>query len=220
MTLNPTALDHRPSADADRGAVFLHGRKRSPGEMRDLAGEIGMLDWRCSFPLAAGGSWYPNPFSRPLAENEPDLGASVERLREEVDRLAMEGIDPARIAIGGFSQGACVVAEYLARGGPRPMAILLFSGALPGPARPVRRPRVNLAGVPAFVSGSRTDPFLPGARVQSTADWLRACGANLHLLMIDDRPHAIDDSEIEAAKSFVEALEAESGPDPDDDQRP
>ncbi len=207
MVLNPPSLDHRPSQEPHRGAILLHGRNRPPGDMRDIAASLGMLDWRCVFPAVEGSSWYPHPFTGPIEENEPALGASVERIRLDLERIEGEGLAAEKVLVGGFSQGACVVAEYLARGGPRPMAILLLSGALPGPDDLVRPPRADLAGVPAFVTGSHADPYMPAARVAATAEWLRAGGAEVHLTLFEDRLHTIDESEIADAASFIAGLE-------------
>lgn len=205
--LIPPSLDHRPSDETDRATILLHGRGRPPGEMRDLAGRIGMLDWRGVFPAVEGSSWYPLPFASPVQDNEPALSDAIDRIATEVARLEDEGIVDGRIVLGGFSQGACVVAEFLARIEMRPMAVILFSGALPGPPDRQAPARPHLAGVPALLTGSRADPFMPPARVTATAKWLEASGARVQVVLSDEGAHAVEDRDVEAAAAFVTALE-------------
>ena len=74
--------------------------------MLDLAGRLAAAGVRCVLPAAAGNTWYPQRFTAPLAENEPWLTYALEALDAHVDG------DSALI---GFSQGACLVLEYVAR---------------------------------------------------------------------------------------------------------
>jgi phospholipase/carboxylesterase len=201
------ALDHWPSDDTDRAVVLLHGRKRSPGAMRDLAAAMGLLTWRCSFPAADEASWYPKGFMKPIEANEPDMEASVDRISREIDRLGDEGFPPERIVVGGFSQGACVVCEYFARRPTRHLGAVILSGALAGPdGRAGRAPRPELKGLPTFISGSRADPWVSLARVDETAQWFREGGAIVDLMVLDDRLHVVDDREIDRAAAMLADL--------------
>ncbi|HUG62162.1 MAG TPA: phospholipase [Methylomirabilota bacterium] len=200
------ALDHRVSDDVDRAAILLHGRRRPPSDMRDLAGQLGLLAWRCVFPPADDASWYPKSFLKPVEVNEPSLDAAVGRVEAEVERLRDEGFAPERILVGGFSQGACVICEYLARRPTRHLGALILSGGLAGPAGTTWRPQVELEGMPALLTGSPADPWVPLARVRETADWLRASGARVRLEEFADREHVIDDRDIAAGVEFIAGL--------------
>ncbi|MDO5758235.1 MAG: alpha/beta fold hydrolase, partial [Rhodobacterales bacterium] len=72
-------------------------------------------------PQAAGNSWWRDSFLAPLAANEPGLSSALCVVRRIADDLKKDGFGPDRIAILGFSQGACLALEYAARAG-RPFA--------------------------------------------------------------------------------------------------
>jgi predicted esterase len=197
------SLDHRPADAGDRAVILLHGRHRPASEMREAAVEMGLLDSRCVFPVADDGSWYPHGFMEPLADNEPALGAAVDRIAREVERLAADGFDPDRIIVGGFSQGACVVCEYLRRRPPRHLGALILSGGLPGAGGEVGADRADLSGLPVLLTTSPADRWVPIARVRETAAWLEASGARVFLEVFADRPHRIDPLDIDACRRFL-----------------
>ena len=65
--------------------------------------------------------------------------------------LLAAGLPPARIAVGGFSQGACLALEHAAAG-VRPLAFVAgLSGALPGPLDVPRAPG-RLPGLPILLA--------------------------------------------------------------------
>jgi predicted esterase len=174
--------------------------------MRDAAREIGLLAWRCVFPAADEGSWYPGGFMDPIEANEPALDAAVDRIVREVDRLGSEGFGPHQILVGGFSQGACVVCEYLWRHAPGHLAAVVFSGALPGPAGSVWADRHGLAGMRTLLTGSPADPWVPFARMAETAAWLEASGARVQFEVFEDRPHRLDERDFDSGRRFVAGL--------------
>ena len=80
---------------------------------------------------AAGRHWYA---IRELGYPDPaTFLPTLERIAAWLDDLAAEtGIPPERTVLGGFSQGAVMsYAAGLARGRPRPAAIVAFSGFVP-----------------------------------------------------------------------------------------
>jgi predicted esterase len=174
--------------------------------MRDTARDLGLLSWRCVFPAANGGSWYPYGFMAPIEVNEPALGAAVDRIAREVERLAAEGFGPHQILVGGFSQGACVVCEYLWRRSPGHLAAIVFSGGLPGASGSVWADRPDLDGMKVLVTGSPEDPWVPFSRVTETAAWLEASGAKVRFESFVDRPHRIDPLDLDAGRQFIADL--------------
>ena len=146
--------------------------------MLEIAKRVGMPDVRCVFPAAAGNSWYPGRFMDPVDENEPWLTYALEAVGNALAALGADGFGPGRTALIGFSQGACLLAEYLVRY-PRPFAAaVLLTGGYLGPDGPVRRAAVcrtrpggthssnrlllSSTGVPANVPAARrTGPSGP-----------------------------------------------------------
>ena len=105
--------------------------------MLDVAARLALDDVAFLLPVAAGSSWYAGRYFDPPGELEPELGCgrwTRSSTRWPVAQSERPG--PGQVVLGGFSQGACLVAELVARGqvgdGLRGLAIL--TGALMGPA--------------------------------------------------------------------------------------
>src|SRR5208283_1420320 len=84
-------------------------------------------------PEASGHSWYPNSFLAPIAKNQPWLNSALNLMEEVVGRAVEAGIPRERIALLGFSQGACLATEFVARNATRYGALVAFTGGLIGP---------------------------------------------------------------------------------------
>src|SRR3954451_2537351 len=95
--------------------VLLHGRGGSAEDMLALYGELGVPEAAALAPQAAGHSWYPQSFLAPVEANQPYLDSALAKVDAIVTDLLARGIPSDRIAIAGFSQGACLTSEYVAR---------------------------------------------------------------------------------------------------------
>src|SRR5947208_7211025 len=121
-----------PLAAARAAMILLHGRGASAEDIMTVASEVQQPGWAYLAPQAAGGAWYPNPFTAPLEANEPYLSAALDMISKLVERV--EPTVPAqRIMLFGFSQGACLTLEWAARNASRYGAIVGLSGGLIGP---------------------------------------------------------------------------------------
>jgi len=196
-------LELRPRGEASLAAVMMHGRERSPEEMRALAERLGVHGVRYVFPAATDASWYPGSFLKPIEQNEPKLSAALARYHTIVDGLIEDGFPPEEIILCGFSQGACVTAEFLARYPRRYGGALIFTGGLIGPAGtrwPVQR---GLAGMPVYITTSEIDEWVPPWRVRETARWLQACGAEVEMQVFTDRAHTVSDEELARGRALM-----------------
>ena len=103
----------------DHGAlalVMVHGRTLNAAYMREnVAERLGRVDLAYVLPEAHENSWYPESFLRPIEANQPRLDWALERLDDVQELLADAGVADDRIVWLGFSQGACLVSEYVAR---------------------------------------------------------------------------------------------------------
>jgi predicted esterase len=201
-----TDLAFGPETDAAAAvAVLVHGRGRSAAEMRDLALRLDNPAIRFVMPQAPGATWYPNGFMAPIADNEPALSRSLATCAALVDGLIAAGVRPGDIVLGGFSQGACLTAEFIVRY-PRPYgAVVVFTGGLIGPPGTRWPAAPTLRGVPVYLTGSVIDEWVPVARVEETARLLRQNGAAVTLRIFDDRDHRVCDEEIAAARQMLRA---------------
>jgi predicted esterase len=190
-------------ADAAAVAILVHGRGRSAAEMRDLALSLDAPSVRFVLPEVEGKTWYPQGFMAPLADNEPALSRSLAAYAGVVDAILREGVAAHDIVLGGFSQGACLTAEFLVRH-PRPYgAALIFTGGLIGPPGTTWPPAPALRNVPVYLTGSAIDEWVPPARVAETASVLEASGARVRMHLFEDRGHHVCDEEISAARELL-----------------
>lgn len=195
-------------ADAAAVAIFVHGRHRSPDEMRELALQLALPLMRFIMPAAPGGTWYPESFMAPIERNEPSLSASLAGYAQIVDELLELGVPEAQIVLAGFSQGACLTAEMLVRHPRRYGAALILTGGLIGPPGTRWPAQPDLAGVPIYLTGSRVDEWVPVTRVEETERVLRESGAIVKLRVFEDRSHHVCEEEIAAMRDMLSCLAA------------
>ena len=69
-----------PIASARAAMILLHGRGASAEDIMTIASEVQQPGWAYLAPQAAGGAWYPNPFTAPLESNEPYLSAALDMI--------------------------------------------------------------------------------------------------------------------------------------------
>src|SRR3954464_2233988 len=98
--------------DAAATLILLHGRGASAESILSLYEELALDALAALAPQAAGHSWYPYSFLAPLKDNQPYLDSALHKIRSIVDDLINRGIPSQRIALLGFSQGACLTSEF------------------------------------------------------------------------------------------------------------
>lgn len=213
-----TALRRGPTGtDAAVGLVLLHGRGDSAAGIASLVDalvERGAPEPALVAPEAHGGQWYPLRFLEPVERNEPWLSSALASVGRAVATLEAEGLPRARIVVAGFSQGACLASEYVAREGGRWGGVVTLSGGLIGAdVDPARYPR-RLDGTAAFFGCSDVDAHIPLARVRASAARYETQGADVVTRIYPGMPHTVNEDE---ATWFAEhlarvALSADVGP--------
>jgi predicted esterase len=160
-------------------------------------------------PQAARQTWYPYSFTAPIELNEPDLSAALAALAGLLATLDAGGVPASRTVIAGFSQGACLGLEFVARNARRYGGVAGLSGGLIGPSSGSGTPRSylgSLEGTPVLLSCGTNDPHIPRERVEETAEVLRGLGGVVTLRLDPLLGHTIDDEEIDAVRGMLEAL--------------
>src|SRR5829696_5869068 len=116
------------------GAIIaLHGRGAGAEDIIALAQEVAPSGVTILAPQAAGNTWYPHRFIEPRERNEPYLSSALRIVTDLVTRLTDQGVPSERVALLGFSQGACLALEAAARNPRRYAGVIAFSGGLIGP---------------------------------------------------------------------------------------
>lgn len=192
-----------PAEDARIVAIMLHGRGASAEDILGLAQQIIARDVAYMAPQAAGSTWYPYSFLAPLPQNEPWLGSALGVVAGLVDKLGLRGVPPERIAIIGFSQGACLTLEFVARHARRYAGVVAFTGGLIGPPGTPRNYAGDLASTPILIGSSDVDPHVPLDRVQESTAVLRRMGANVDERIYPRMGHTINADELEAANALL-----------------
>jgi phospholipase/carboxylesterase len=145
--------------------------------------------------FAAGHTWYPNSFLAPMERNEPSWSSALELVASIIEKLADEGVPHTKVAILGFSQGACLATEFVARNPIRYGGLVAFTGGLIGPPGTVFRHSGDLGGTPCFLGSGDPDPHVPWGRVKESASILSALGGKLTLKRYAGMPHTISSDE-------------------------
>jgi predicted esterase len=195
----PVARRGPDPADARAVCVLLHGRGRNPADVLSLADRIGDREVAFLAPAARDGTWYPQSFLAPLEANEPYLSSALAVVDALLGTLgALE-----RVVLGGFSQGACLAAEYALRHPRRYGGLLLYTGGALGPPGTRWPDRGPFAGTPAYLGTSDPDAWVPVERVRETAAQLRAQAAEVTLEVFPGMDHLVNDQEIAAGRRLL-----------------
>jgi predicted esterase len=191
--------------DARLVAILLHGRGASAEDILGLADQFSVRDITYVAPQAAGSTWYPYSFLAPIAQNEPWLGSALRIVAGLVEDFTARGIPADRLAVMGFSQGACLTLEFAARHARRYAAIVAFTGGLIGPPGTTRNYTGDFSGTPVFIGSSDIDPHVPLERVQESTTIFRRMNAIVDERIYPGMGHTINADELQAAEALLAA---------------
>jgi phospholipase/carboxylesterase len=192
--------------DAIGAVVLLHGRGGSVEDILSLADEFYFPGVAYLAPQASGNSWYPLSFLAPIDKNEPWLTSALRKVQTTIQSLHDACIPTERVVVSGFSQGACLATEYVARHPERYAGLIAFTGGLIGPPDANLNHDGDLAKTPVFFGSGDPDPHVPWERVQQSANVLTKMGAAVTAKRYEGRPHTITREEIGFANQIIHAL--------------
>src|SRR6266567_292374 len=194
---------------AKAAMIMIHGRGASAEDMLGLAAEVHQPGFSYLAPQAAGYTWYPYSFLEPIARNEPGLSSGLAAIASLLAHVADAGIAPERTILIGFSQGACLSLEFVARNARRYGGVAGLSGGLIGPDGTPRDYPGSLAGTPVFLGCSDRDFHIPKERVELSAEVLQHLGGNVTARLYPNMGHTVNQDEIQ----FVRGMMMECGRD-------
>jgi phospholipase/carboxylesterase len=195
-----------PIEQATGAIILLHGRGGNAQDIlalgRALTGDrIALLA-----PQAPGQTWYPLSFLAPRQQNEPYLSSALKQVEITLAVATGTGLKPSQIAFCGFSQGACLATEFVARHPQRYAGLLAFTGGLIGPLDEPISLTGDLAGTPVLLSSGDPDTHVPWKRIQQSGELLTGIGGKVILQRYPGRPHTILPEEIENGKQLLSPL--------------
>jgi phospholipase/carboxylesterase len=189
--------------EAKKAIILLHGRGASAQDILNLGSHLNTQDFALLAPQATDHTWYPYSFLAPRKENEPWLSSALSILEELVKEVKEIGISSENIYFAGFSQGACLCLEFVARNAEKFGGIAAFTGGLIGEELNPKDYHGDFENCPIFISTGDPDPHVPVERVQESVSILKNHHARVELKIYPNRPHTITTEEIELANKFV-----------------
>ncbi|GAL84173.1 hypothetical protein MYP_1401 [Sporocytophaga myxococcoides] len=190
--------------EAGKVLIMLHGRGASAEDILSLSSYFKLdNDFAIIAPQATNHTWYPYSFLAEPSQNEPFLSSSIDLLNGVVNDIVLKGIAKDKIYFLGFSQGACLTLEFVARNATRWGGAIAFTGGLIGDKLYPDKYKGDFAGTPIFIGTSDPDFHVPVQRVQDSTSLLTKLNANVKEIVYKDMGHTIIQEEIDWAKKWV-----------------
>jgi predicted esterase len=186
--------------------ILVHGRNAGPANILSLVPRLDRPDLTYLAPAAANRTWYPYSFLAPREQNEPGLTSALTMLRDVMADVAARGVERRRIAILGFSQGACLASEFVYRNPARYGGLIAFTGGLIGEPGAAWSVQGRLDGTPVFLGSSDVDAHVPLDRVRETADVFTRMGGDVTLRVYPGMGHLVNEDEIVCARAVLDSI--------------
>ena len=184
------------SESAPNTLILLHGRGASADDIVPLFDELRLgPEWRALAPQAPGNSWYPYSFLAPVEQNQPYLDRALQSIESLVERLPSE-----KVAILGFSQGACLTLEFAARHPRRYAGVMALTGGLI-----TLKHQGDLQGTPVFLGSGDPDPHVPFSRVEESARLLSSLGGQVETRRYPGMPHTVNHDQLNYCREILTA---------------
>ena len=202
----PLVTAGTPLEDATAAMVLVHGRGATARSIVELGREIAGESVALLAPQAARNTWYPNSFLAPVEANEPGRSSGLRAIGDAISKANDAGIPTERVFVIGFSQGACLANEFVARNPTRYGGLAALSGGLIGEDVDPSEYYGDLEGTPAFLGCSDVDPHIPVERVHETADVLDTLAGDVTVRIYEGMGHGVNDDELKIIAGMVDGL--------------
>jgi len=202
----PLVTAGTPLDEAEAAVVLVHGRGATARSIVNMAESFHRPGVAFLAPQANRNTWYPNPFTAPVESNEPGRTSGLRAIADAVDEANAAGIPTERVVLLGFSQGACLGSEFVARNPTRYGGLAALSGGLIGETIDVEDYAGDLEETPAFFGCSDVDPHIPEERVHASADVFERLGADVTKRLYPGMGHTINEDESEYVSAMVADL--------------
>ena len=189
--------------DAEKALIMIHGRGANANDILSVADYLNVNDFALLAPQATNNTWYPYSFMAPASQNEPWLVSSLNLIKDLLNEITEKGIASENIYFLGFSQGACLTLEFVARNAEKYGGVVAFTGGLIGDTIHTKNYTGDFNKTPIFIGSSNPDPHVPVERVYETAKVLKNMNAIVTQKLYNDMGHTISQNEIDMANKLV-----------------
>ncbi|ARK10242.1 phospholipase [Fibrella sp. ES10-3-2-2] len=195
-----------PLEEAKRVMVMVHGRGGSARDILSLSQYLKGDDMAFVAPQATDSTWYPYSFLQPTERNEPYLSSALTTLEMIRARLQADyNVKLPQLYWLGFSQGACLTLEFLARNPAVYGGIFGLSGGVIGPDTTPRDYPGTFGGTPVVLGCSDPDAHIPKARVLETEAIYTRMGATVQTRIYKNGGHTINEDELSLVNTVLVA---------------
>jgi phospholipase/carboxylesterase len=182
-----------PLEEARAAMVMIHGRGATAESILTLVPAVDPGGIAYLAPQASGGAWYPFGFMSPIEKNEPGISSGMLVIERLLATIQKAGIPLERTLLLGFSQGACLSSEFVARNATRYGGLCALSGGLIGPDDTPRDYAGSLDGTPVFLGCSDIDFHIPAGRVRESAEVLERLGGQVTMRLYEGMCHTVNE---------------------------
>lgn len=188
---------------ASKAVIMIHGRGGTAGDIVQMALHLGLQDYALVAPQATNNTWYPYSFMAAEEINQPWLDSALSTVSDTVQHIKEAGISEDQIYFFGFSQGACLTMEFLARNARKYGGAALIIGGLIGDKLALDRYQGNFDHTPIFIGTSDPDLHVPMERVHESVDVLNDLNASVTLKIYAHAGHTILEDEVKKARQLI-----------------
>lgn len=202
----PVATAGADISEAKAAMIMIHGRGATAESILTLADEFEAPDIHYAAPQADQFQWYPHSFLAPPEQNEPGLSSGLQTIYDLITHIEQNGLKNDKIMILGFSQGACLATEFVARHPARFGGLVALSGGLIGDSVDAENYNGLMEDMPVFLGCSDNDPHIPKKRVDETADILEGLGGKVTKKIYPGMGHTVIGDEIREVQKIIESV--------------
>ena len=195
-----------PVEEAEAAIVLVHGRGATARSIVQMGQEVNREGVALLAPQAARSTWYPNSFLAPVEQNEPGRSSGLQAVDDAIETAVDAGIDRGNVLLLGFSQGACLASEYVARNPRRYGGVAALSGGLIGEVVDPENYEGDIKSTPVFVGCSDVDPHIPIERVHATTEAFERLNGDVDERIYEGMGHGVNGDELDAVADLVADL--------------
>ncbi|QIO23379.1 alpha/beta hydrolase [Haloarcula sp. JP-L23] len=192
-----------PLESADAAMVLVHGRGATARSIVQMGQEVHQDGLALLAPQAAGNTWYPNSFLAPVEDNEPGRSSGLQAVGNAVETATEGDVPREKVVLLGFSQGACLASEFVARNPRRYGGLAALSGGLIGESVDLAEYEGDIERTPVLVGCSDVDPHIPLERVHETTEAFERLNGDVDERIYEGMGHGVNEDELDAVSELV-----------------